>query len=145
MNENKMLPRHKRFLGILATLIGVTAAIYLILTSFQDNLLYYLTPSEAITKNIDEESSFRIGGLVEIDSFKRSEGSLKSRFVLTDGIESIEVNYTGILPDLFREGQGIIVTGSFDNQKIFIASEVLAKHGENYMPPKINAVKEPSS
>ena len=145
MNENKMLPRHKRFLGILATLIGVTAAIYLILTSFQDNLLYYLTPSEAITKNIDEESSFRIGGLVEIDSFKRSEGSLKSRFVLTDGIESIEVNYTGILTDLFREGQGIIVTGSFDNQKIFIASEVLAKHDENYMPPKINAVKEPSS
>ena len=145
MNENKMLPRHKRFLGILATLIGVTAAIYLILTSFQDNLLYYLTPSEAITKNIDEESSFRIGGLVEIDSFKRSEGSLKSRFVLTDGIESIEVNYTGILPDLFREGQGIIVTGSFDSQKIFIASEVLAKHDENYMPPKINAVKEPSS
>ena len=145
MNENKMLPRHKRFLGILATLIGVTAAISLILTSFQDNLLYYLTPSEAITKNMDEESSFRIGGLVEIDSFKRSEGSLKSRFVLTDGIESIEVNYTGILPDLFREGQGIIVTGSFDNQKIFIASEVLAKHDENYMPPKINAVKEPSS
>ena len=83
--------------------------------------------------------------MVEIDSFKRSEGSLKSRFVLTDGIESIEVNYTGILPDLFREGQGIIVTGSFDNQKIFIASEVLAKHDENYMPPKINAVKEPSS
>ena len=140
-----MLPRHKRFLGILASLIGVTAAIYLILTSFQDNLLYYLTPSEAITKNMDEESSFRIGGLVEIDSFKRSDGSLKSRFVLTDGIESIEVNYTGILPDLFREGQGIIVTGSIDKQKIFIASEVLAKHDENYMPPKINAVKEPSS
>ena len=140
-----MLPRHKRFLGILATLIGVTGAIYLILTSFQDNLLYYLTPSEAIIKSMDKERSFRIGGLVEIDSFKRSDGSLKSRFVLTDGIESIEVNYTGKLPDLFREGQGIIVTGSFDSQKIFIASEVLAKHDENYMPPKINAVKEPSS
>ena len=137
-----MLPRHKRFLGILATLIGVTAAIYLILTSFQDNLLYYLTPSEAITKSMDEERSFRIGGLVEIDSFKRSEGSLKSRFILTDGMESIEVNYTGILPDLFREGQGIIVTGSFDNQKIFIASEVLAKHDENYMPPEVAAALE---
>ena len=133
-----MLPRHKRFLGILATLIGVTAAIYLILTSFQDNLLYYLTPSEAITKNIDEESSFRIGGLVEIDSFKRSEGSLKSRFVLTDGIESIEVNYTGILPDLFREGQGVVVRGKLGRDGMFYAEEVLAKHDETYMPPEVS-------
>lgn len=145
MKENKILPRHKRFLGILVTLIGVTFAIYLILTSFQSNLLYYLTPSEAITQNLDEQRSFRIGGLVEIDSFKRAEGSLKSRFVLTDGMESIEVNYSGILPDLFREGQGIIVTGSFDKEKVFIATEVLAKHDENYMPPKIHATKEPVS
>jgi cytochrome c-type biogenesis protein CcmE len=144
MKENKILPRHKRFLGILATLIGVTFAIYLILTSFQSNLLYYLTPSEAITQNLDEQRSFRIGGLVEMESFKRADGSLTSRFVLTDGIESIEVNYTGILPDLFREGQGIIVTGSFDNKKLFIATEVLAKHDENYMPPKIHAAKEPA-
>jgi len=144
MKENKILPRHKRFLGILVTLIGATFAIYLILTSFQSNLLYYLTPSEAITQNLDEQRLFRIGGLVEMDSFKRTDGSLTSRFVLTDGIESIEVNYTGILPDLFREGQGIIVTGSFDNKKIFIATEVLAKHDENYMPPKIHAAKEPA-
>lgn len=112
-----MLPRHKRFIGILITLVGVTAAIYLILTSFQDNLLYYLTPSEAVTKNMDDQSTFRIGGLVEMGSFKRADGSLKASFVLTDGIESIEVNYTGILPDLFREGQGIIVTGRFNKQR----------------------------
>ena len=139
-----MLPRHKRFIGILITLIGVTAAIYLILTSFQDNLLYYLTPSEAVTKNMDDQSTFRIGGLVEMGSFKRADGSLKASFVLTDGIESIEVNYTGILPDLFREGQGIIVTGRFNKTKVFIASEVLAKHDENYMPPDIHALEEPT-
>ncbi|HJL79617.1 MAG: cytochrome c maturation protein CcmE [Gammaproteobacteria bacterium] len=139
-----MLPRHKRFIGILITLVGVTAAIYLILTSFQDNLLYYLTPSEAVTKNMDDQSTFRIGGLVEMGSFKRADGSLKASFVLTDGIESIEVNYTGILPDLFREGQGIIVTGRFNKTKVFIASEVLAKHDENYMPPDIHALEEPT-
>jgi len=131
-------------MGILITLVGVTAAIYLILTSFQDNLLYYLTPSEAVTKKMDDQSTFRIGGLVEVDSFKRADGSLKASFVLTDGIESIEVNYTGILPDLFREGQGIIVTGRFNKAKVFIANEVLAKHDENYMPPDIHALKEPT-
>ena len=140
-----MLPRHRRFIGILVTLIGVTVAISLILTSFQDNLLYYVTPSEAIENIDDDQSKFRIGGLVEVGSFERSEGSLKSRFILTDGLESIEVNYTGILPDLFREGQGIIVTGRFDKMKIFVASEVLAKHDENYMPPDIHPIEESSS
>ena len=140
-----MLPRHRRFIGILVTLIGVTVAISLILTSFQDNLLYYVTPSEAIENIDDDQSKFRIGGLVEVGSFERSEGSLKSRFILTDGLESIEVNYTGILPDLFREGQGIIVTGRFDKMKIFVASEVLAKHDENYMPPDIHPMEESSS
>ncbi|MEC9063980.1 MAG: cytochrome c maturation protein CcmE, partial [Pseudomonadota bacterium] len=117
----------------------------LILASFQDNLLYYVTPSEAIENIEDDQSKFRVGGLVEVGSFKRSEGSLKSRFILTDGFESIEVNYTGILPDLFREGQGIIVTGSFNTMKVFIASEVLAKHDENYMPPDIHPMNESSS
>ena len=140
-----MLPRHKRFLGILVTLIGVTFAIALILSSFQDNLLYYVTPSEAIKKIDDDQSKLRLGGLVEVGSFKRKDGSLQSRFVLTDGIESVEVNYIGILPDLFREGQGIIVTGKFDKMKIFIATEVLAKHDENYMPPDIHALKESTS
>ena len=120
-------------------------AISLILSSFQDNLLYYVTPTEAIENIEDDQSKFRIGGLVEVGSFKRSEGSLQSRFILTDGFESIEVNYTGILPDLFREGQGIIVTGRFDKMKVFIASEVLAKHDENYMPPDIHPMKESSS
>ena len=78
-------------------------------------------------------------------SFQREEGNLKARFILTDGIKNIEVNYSGILPDLFREGQGIIATGTFNQEKIFIASEVLAKHDENYMPPNIQPLKETSS
>jgi cytochrome c-type biogenesis protein CcmE len=127
------------------TLIGVTIAIALILRSFQDNLLYYLTPSEAIVKNLEDQRAFRIGGLVEMGSFQREEGNLKARFILTDGIKNIEVNYSGILPDLFREGQGIIATGTFNQEKIFIASEVLAKHDENYMPPNIQPLKETSS
>jgi cytochrome c-type biogenesis protein CcmE len=140
-----MLPRHKRLIAIVTTLIGVTIAISLILRSFQDNLLYYLTPSEAIVKNLEDQRAFRIGGLVEMGSFQREEGNLKARFILTDGIKNIEVNYSGILPDLFREGQGIIATGTFNQEKIFIASEVLAKHDENYMPPNIQPLKETSS
>ena len=140
-----MLPRHKRLIAIVTTLIGVTIAIALILRSFQDNLLYYLTPSEAIVKNLEDQRAFRIGGLVEMGSFQREEGNLKARFILTDGIKNIEVNYSGILPDLFREGQGIIATGTFNQEKIFIASEVLAKHDENYMPPNIQPLKETSS
>lgn len=140
-----MLPRHKRLIAIVTTLIGVTIAISLILRSFQDNLLYYLTPSEAIVKNLEDQRAFRIGGLVEMGSFQREEGNLKARFILTDGIKNIEVNYSGILPDLFREGQGIIATGTFNQKKIFIASEVLAKHDENYMPPNIQPLKETSS
>ena len=132
-----MLPRHKRFLGILVTLIGVTVAITLILSSFQDNLLYYVTPSEAIKKIDDDQSKFRIGGLVEVGSFKRKDGSLQSRFVLTDGIESVEVNYIGILPDLFREEQGIVALGKIEN-KNFSAIEILAKHDENYMPKEVS-------
>ena len=129
ISQNKMLPRHKDSLEFSDTHRcgrGNQSDFGVIL----DNLLYYVTPSEAIENIEDDQSKFRVGGLVEVGSFKRSEGSLKSRFILTDGFESIEVNYTGILPDLFREGQGIIVTGSFNKMKVFIA-RVLAKHG-NY-------------
>ena len=109
--------------------------------SFQDNLLYYLTPSEVIAGKAPEDREFRIGGLVVTGSFFRQTGSLTSQFVLTDGSASIEVSYKGILPDLFREGQGIIARGKFNSANLFIASEVLAKHDENYMPPEIHAME----
>ncbi len=135
-----MLPRHRRFLGICSVLLTVGFASFFILKSFQDNLLYYLTPSEVIAGKAPNDREFRIGGLVVNGSFYRETGSLTSQFILTDGSASIEVSYKGILPDLFREGQGIIAKGKFNSANLFIASEVLAKHDENYMPPEIHAM-----
>jgi len=119
----------------------VSLASFFILKSFQDNLLYYLTPSEVIAGKAPQDREFRIGGLVLTGSFYRQTGSLTSQFILTDGTASIEVSYKGILPDLFREGQGIIARGRFNSANLFIASEVLAKHDENYMPPEIHAIE----
>ena len=138
-----MLPRHRRFLSICCVLIIVGLASFLILKSFQDNLLYYLTPSDVIAGKAPEDREFRIGGLVVVGSFYREEGNLTSQFTLTDGAATVNVNYKGILPDLFREGQGIIARGMFNNTRVFIASEVLAKHDENYMPPDIHALSKP--
>ena len=138
-----MLPRHRRFLAICCVLIIVGLASFLILKSFQDNLLYYLTPSEVVAGKAPEDREFRVGGLVVVGSFYREEGSLTSEFTLTDGAATVSVNYKGILPDLFREGQGIIARGMFNNTRVFVASEVLAKHDENYMPPDIHALSKP--
>ncbi len=138
-----MLPRHRRFLAICCVLIIVGLASFLILKSFQDNLLYYLTPSEVAAGKAPEDREFRVGGLVVVGSFYREEGSLTSEFTLTDGVATVSVNYKGILPDLFREGQGIIARGMFNNTRVFVASEVLAKHDENYMPPDIHALSKP--
>ena len=138
-----MLPRHRRFLAICCVLIIVGLASFLILKSFQDNLLYYLTPSEVAAGKAPEDREFRVGGLVVVGSFYREEGSLTSEFTLTDGVATVSVNYKGILPDLFREGQGIIARGMFNNTRVFVASEVLAKHDENYMPPEIHALSKP--
>jgi|TARA_B100000959_G_scaffold266002_1_gene308034 cytochrome c-type biogenesis protein CcmE len=121
----------------------VGLASFLILKSFQDNLLYYLTPSEVAAGKAPEDREFRVGGLVVVGSFYREEGSLTSEFTLTDGVATVSVNYKGILPDLFREGQGIIARGMFNNTRVFVASEVLAKHDENYMPPDIHALSKP--
>jgi Cytochrome c-type biogenesis protein CcmE len=104
-----------------------------------------VTPSKAIENIEDDQSKFRIGGLVEIGSFKRSEDILKSRFILTDRFENIEFNYTGIFPDLFKKKQNIIITRNFNKIKVFIASKVLAKHNKNYMPPDIHPMNNSSS
>ena len=135
-----MLTRHRRVFGICLVMLTVGLASFFILKSFHDNLVYYLTPSEVIAGKAPEDREFRIGGLVLSGSFYRQTGSLTSQFILTDGAASIEVSYKGILPDLFREGQGIIARGRFDRGNLFIASEVLAKHDENYMPPEIHAM-----
>jgi cytochrome c-type biogenesis protein CcmE len=129
---------------------GVFLAGYLGIKAFSENLLYFYTPSDITEGKAPENKSFRVGGLVETNSLVR-EGMLVT-FMVTDNIESIKVSYEGILPDLFREGQGVVASGSLLNKCVtstcentFVATEVLAKHDENYMPPEVAAALEASS
>ena len=130
---------------------GVFLAGYLGIKAFSENLLYFYTPSDIVNGKVPDDKSFRIGGLVEDGSVKR-DGMLVN-FTVTDNAESITLIYEGILPDLFREGQGVVASGSIDKEcskawvgmkcnRTFIATEVLAKHDENYMPPEVAAALE---
>lgn len=132
-----MTPRKKRIVIVCAILAGMGIAAALILTAFEKNLLYFYSPSQIISGEAPTTRAFRIGGLVMKNSVKRDPKSLKVSFVLTDTLKEITVNYDGILPDLFREGQGIVANGKLDANGMFQASEVLAKHDENYMPPEV--------
>lgn len=118
-------------------LLGVGGAVALALTAFQENILYYYTPSDVSAGKAPSDRLFRVGGMVTAGSFKREPGSLEARFVLTDYENEVTVSYTGVLPDLFREGQGIIARGKLGDGGLFVAEEVLAKHDENYMPPHV--------
>ena len=132
-----MTPRRKRLLAVLAIVAGVGAATALAMLAFQDNLLYFYNPTQVVAGEAPRERTFRIGGLVTQGSLQKTEGTLKIRFMVTDFKESIPVNYEGLLPDLFREGQGVIAHGRLADNGEFIADEVLAKHDENYMPPEV--------
>ena len=110
--------------------------------SLQQNLLYFQSPSDLVQQPIPPGRQFRLGGLVKPGTVDRVEDSLATRFVVTDGPEDVTVEYVGILPDLFREGQGVIARGSLDNNGLFAATEVLAKHDENYMPPEVKQALE---
>ena len=131
-----MTPRQKRMVLVGLILAGVAGAVFLALTAFQKNLLYFYTPSQVAAGEAPKDYTVRVGGLVVQGSVKRSEG-VTVRFDVTDGAATVSVTYTGILPDLFREGQGIISIGKMNGQGVFEASEVLAKHDENYMPPEV--------
>jgi cytochrome c-type biogenesis protein CcmE len=129
-----MKPKHQRLalLGLGVLVLGAAAA--LVLTAFEDNLVFFHTPTELATKEVKPSQRLRIGGLVAENSVVKNGSDV--RFVITDGAHSINVAYRGILPDLFREGQGIVAEGTFEDG-IFTAREVLAKHDENYMPPEV--------
>jgi cytochrome c-type biogenesis protein CcmE len=105
--------------------------------SLQQNLLYFQSPSEIAQLSMPPGRQFRLGGLVENGSLERDPGGLAVQFTVTDGLESVRVQYVGTLPDLFREGQGVIARGSLNENGLFEASEVLAKHDEKYMPPEV--------
>ncbi|HET7922989.1 MAG TPA: cytochrome c maturation protein CcmE [Gammaproteobacteria bacterium] len=138
-----MTPRQqKRLVIVIVLVIGVGVAATLGLRAFQRNLLYYFTPSQVEAGDARIGQVFRMGGLVEQGSFKRTPGSMTVHFTLTDMQHSIPIVYTGILPDLFREGQGIVVHGKLDASGLFVADQVLAKHDEKYMPPEVAAAIE---
>jgi len=130
-------------LTVAAILAGVGIATTFALQAFQKNLLYYYSPSQIKSGEAPASRSFRVGGLVEDGSVKREPGSLEVHFVLTDFAEETTVSYTGVLPDLFREGQGVIARGKLRPDGTFVAEEVLAKHDENYMPPEVKDSLKP--
>ena len=134
--------RKRRLIAVLLILAGVSIASTIAFYSLQENLLYFQSPSEVAEQAMPVGRQFRLGGLVKPGTVDRSEGGLTTRFVVTDGPEELEVQYVGILPDLFREGQGVIARGSLNEQGSFDATEVLAKHDENYMPPEVKDALE---
>ena len=143
-----MTKRQNRMLLVALLVFGVFSAGYLGIKAFNENLLYFYTPSDIANGKAPAGKSFRVGGLVEKGSVKRQDMTIS--FVVTDNNESVEVTYEGILPDLFREGQGVVTSGSLTSKcsrnwfgrqckYIFLATDVLAKHDENYMPPEVAA------
>ncbi|HBH11271.1 MAG TPA: cytochrome c maturation protein CcmE, partial [Gammaproteobacteria bacterium] len=126
-----MTPRKKRILVVCMMIAGISVAALLILTAFEKNLMYFYSPTEIINGEAPQSRSFRIGGLVVSDTVIRNPDDLKVSFVLTDTVHEIKVIYDGILPDLFREGQGIVANGKLKSENVFVADEVLAKHDEN--------------
>jgi cytochrome c-type biogenesis protein CcmE len=132
-----MNKRSRRKLLVATVIFGVAIATVLALTAFEENLLYFYSPTQIHAGEAPQNRSFRVGGLVVDGSVRREEGGLAVQFDLTDNAEVIPVTYTGILPDLFREGQGIVAMGRLNSDGLFVADEVLAKHDENYMPPEV--------
>lgn len=131
-----MKPRHKRFafIGLGVLVLGVATA--LILNAFQSNLVFFFTPTQVVSGEAPKGRSFRIGGMVEDGSLVREKDGLTVHFIVTDTAKRLPVTYKGILPDLFKEGKGAVAQGHLGNDGTFVASEVLAKHDENYMPPE---------
>jgi cytochrome c-type biogenesis protein CcmE len=129
-----MKPRHRR-LAIIGGIVGAVAvAAGLVLNAFQSNLVFFFSPSQVVAKEAPTARTFRIGGLVKEGSVKRNGTEVE--FAVTDTAQTISVRYTGILPDLFKEGKGVVAQGQLRDDGIFVAREVLAKHDENYMPPE---------
>ena len=131
-----MKPRHKKLALIALVVIALGVAVALVLNAFNSNLVFFFSPTQVANGEAPTGRAFRIGGLVEVGSVKREADGLTTRFVVTDTARTMPVTYTGILPDLFKEGKGVVAEGSLGPDGIFAATQVLAKHDENYMPPE---------
>ena len=130
-----MKPRHRRFAWIAAGAVVLSVAVALVLNAFQSNLVFFFTPSQVVAHEAPQGRPFRIGGLVEAGTLVRVPNSLDVKFIVTDTAQRLPVVYNGMLPDLFREGKGVVAQGTVGPDGVFHATEVLAKHDENYMPP----------
>ncbi len=127
----------KRMVKIFVFFFAISSFSALLIYAFSKNMVYFYTPTQIIKQEAPINSFIRIGGMVKVNSFKKSKDSLKVSFKVYDLNEEINVRYDGILPDLFAEGQGVVMTGKLINSNTFLANEVLAKHDENYMPPEV--------
>lgn len=132
-----MTPRRRRMVLVGLIVVGVGAAVTFALNAFQENLLYFYSTSDVVGGKAPVDRTIRIGGMVTEGSVQRQPGSLEVRFVLTDYAKDVTVSYSGVLPDLFREGQGVVARGRLAGDNLFVAEEVLAKHDEKYMPPEV--------
>lgn len=131
-----MKSRTKRGLAIAVGLVALGSASALVLNAFQSNMVFFFSPTQVVAKEAPRERSFRVGGLVEQGSIVRDDKTLTVNFVVTDLAQKIPVVYVGLLPDLFREGKGVVAQGKLGADGVFHADQVLAKHDENYMPPE---------
>ena len=131
-----MKPRTRRAVWIVSGLAALGVAATLVLNAFRSNMVFFFTPTQVAAQEVPRDRAFRVGGLVESGSVVRDKDALTVRFNVTDSAKTIPVVYTGILPDLFREGKGVVAQGKIGTDGVFHASEVLAKHDENYMPPE---------
>jgi len=131
-----MKARHRRFIWVAGGLAALGIAVALVLNAFRSNLVFFYTPTQIAGGEAPKGRNFRLGGLVENDSVKRVPDGLGVTFIVTDRAKSIPVKFAGILPDLFKEGRGVVAQGHIGDDGNFVATEVLAKHDENYMPPE---------
>lgn len=132
-----MKTRHKRLILITAGLGTLGLAAWLVLSAFQQNMVFFFTPTQVYSGEAPKGRSFRIGGMVEAGSIKRQSDGVTVTFIVTDTAKQIPVTYKGILPDLFKEEKGVVAQGKLDAEGKFVAEEVLAKHDENYMPKEV--------
>lgn len=132
-----MKARHKRLVFVALAFVGVSLAATLAISSMRSNMSYFFSPSKVMANEAPKDAVFRLGGLVVEKSLARQEDGLTVVFDVTDNAETVKVSYTGILPDLFGEGQGVVTKGRLGDDGVFYAEEVLAKHDESYMPPEV--------
>ncbi len=138
-----MKPRQKRMFLAGVALAGVVVAAALAINALRGNMAYFFSPSQVVAGAVQPGEPFRLGGMVRSGTLEKSSGSLESRFIVTDNVQQVAVSYAGILPDLFKEGQGTVARGELGRDGIFYAEEVLAKHDESYMPPEVADAMQP--